>query len=134
MPLFLDLCKAGWKTYNGFCYKVFDELSNFYQANLNCISEEAGLVWIEDFDELDFLDTILADGEKVFVGMTDIAVEGHWVWMDGSAPKLSPLWHGNQPDGGLSENCGEYEQKHGFHDKKCDENKKYVCKYSLHNI
>ena len=92
------------------------------------------MVWIEDFDELHFLDTILDKGEKVFVGMTDIAEEGQWVWMDGSAPKLSPLWHGNHPDGGTSKNCGEYQQKHGFHAKKCDETNKYVCKYSLHDI
>lgn len=89
------------------------------------------MVSIEDFDELLFLDTILEKGEKVFVGMTDIAVEGRWVWMDGSVPTLDPLWHGNHPDGGLQENCGEYVQDHGFHDIKCDETRIYVCKYTL---
>ncbi|KAJ7372488.1 C-type lectin (CTL) or carbohydrate-recognition domain (CRD) [Desmophyllum pertusum] len=59
-----DLCKAGWTKNNSFCYKVFDELANFYQANSSCISEGAGLVWIEDFDELHFLDTILDKGRK----------------------------------------------------------------------
>ena len=43
---------------------------------MSCISQDAGLVSIEDSDELHFLDTILAEGEKVFVGMTDIAEEG----------------------------------------------------------
>ncbi|KAJ7372489.1 hypothetical protein OS493_018996 [Desmophyllum pertusum] len=122
-PSLKAVCKTGWIKNNSFCYKVFDEVATFHQANLNCITEGAGLVWIEDFDELDFLNTILADGEKVFVGMTDIAVEGQWVWMDGSAPKLNPLWHGNHPDGGTAKNCGEYQQKHGFHDKNCDETK-----------
>ena len=49
------------------------------------------MVSIEDSDELGFLDTLLPKGEKVFVGMTDIAEEGRWVWMDGSVPKLDPL-------------------------------------------
>ena len=92
------------------------------------------MVNIEDFDELHFLDTILEGGEKVFVGMTDIAEEGRWVWMAGSVVTLDPLWHGNHPDGGQKENCGEYVQKHGFHDKKCDDKRHYVCKYSLDGV
>ena len=92
------------------------------------------MVFIEDFDELHFLDTILATDEKIFVGMTDIAEEGRWVWMDGRVPTLNPLWHGNHPDGGLQENCAEYQQKHGFHDKECNEKRsRYVCKYTLQN-
>ena len=89
------------------------------------------MVFVEDFDERYFLDTILEKGEKVFVGMTDIAEEGRWVWMDGSVPKLNPLWHGNHPDGGEKENCGEYVENHGFHDIPCDVSIKYVCKYYL---
>ncbi|KAL9964618.1 hypothetical protein ACROYT_G028281 [Oculina patagonica] len=108
--------KLGRQTTKVLCYGVSDEVATFYQANTSCISEGAGLVSIE----LDFIDTILPDREKVFVGMTDIAEEGRWVWMDGSVPTLDPLWHGNHPDGGLMENCGEYQQDHGFHDIKCD--------------
>ena len=92
------------------------------------------MVSIEDLAELDFLNTILQKDEKVFVGMTDIAEEDRWVWMDGRDVTLDPLWHGNHPDGGENENCGEYQGKHGFHDKRCDETKPYVCKYSLHGV
>ena len=92
------------------------------------------MVSIEDSDELGFLDTLLPKGEKVFVGMTDIAEEGRWVWMDGSVPKLDPLWHGKHPDGGEKENCGEYVQDHGFHDIECEDIRPYVCKYSLHEM
>ncbi|KAJ7372485.1 hypothetical protein OS493_018992 [Desmophyllum pertusum] len=129
-----DFCKAGWTKYKRSFFKVSEGKSTFNQANSSCISEGAGLVWIEDFDELHFLDTILEKDEKVFVGMTDIAEEGQWVWMDGSAPKLNPLWHGKHPKGGTSKNCGEYKQKHGFHAKKCDDTLKYVCKYSLDDM
>ena len=78
-------CKPGWIRYKTFCYKVFDEPANFYQVNASCLSKEAEMVSIEVFDELRSLDTILEDGDKVFVGMTDIAEEGKWVrcgWMD----------------------------------------------------
>ena len=43
---------------------------------MSCISAGAGLVFVEDFAERYFLDTILEKGEKVFVVMTDIAEEG----------------------------------------------------------
>ena len=101
---------------------------------MSCISQSAGLVSIEDFDELGFLDTLLAKDEKVFVGLTDIAEEGRWVWMDGRVPTLDPLWHGDQPDGGEKENCGEYVENHGFNDIACDDARPYVCKYSLHDM
>lgn len=103
----------------------------FNQANSSCINEGAVLIFIEDFSELGFLDTILAKGENVFVGMTDIAKEGQWVWMDGSTVTLDPLWHGNFPRGGTERNCAEYVQNHGFHDIPCDVSRKYVCKYYL---
>ena len=74
--LFPDTCKAGWEPYKVFCYKVFRTEENFKQANSSCISAEAGLVFVENFAERYFLDTILEKGEKVFVGMTDIAEEG----------------------------------------------------------
>lgn len=130
-PFSARSCKPGWYTYNSFCYKVSDELTSFNQANSSCINEGAVLIFIEDFDELYFLDTILAADEKVFVGMTDIAEEGQWVWMDGSTVTLDPLWHGNFPTGGTERNCAEYVQNHGFRDRSCDVNRKYVCKYSF---
>ncbi len=123
---------ADWIEYDIFCYKFFENSVTFPEANSSCINEGAELVSINDFDELRFLDSILPGGEKIFVGLTDIAEEGHWVWMDGSVPTLDPLWHGDHPDGGLEENCGEYQQDHGFHDKKCKEKRSFVCKYSLY--
>lgn len=131
VPFLAHNCKTGWYTYNSFCYKISEELTTFNHANSSCIDEGAVLIFIEDFDELDFLDTILADGEKVFVGMTDLATESQWVWMDGSTVTLDPLWHGVYPTGGTKHNCAEYVQNHGFHDRSCDVTRKYVCKYAL---
>ena len=52
--------------------------------------------------------------------MTDIAEDDQWVWMDGSPVK---------------KNCGEYVENHGFHDKKCENDKRYyVYKYSLYHL
>ena len=58
--------------------------------------------------------------------MTDIAEDDQWVWMDGSPVTLDPLWRGNHPDGGTEENCGEYVENHGFHDKKCENDKRII--------
>ena len=109
----------------------------FFEANSSCINEDAELVSIEDFEELRFLDELLRQEgvEKIYVGMTDIAEEDRWVWMDGSLVTLDPLWHENHPNGGTKENCGEYVENHGFHDKRCEKDKRYyVCKYSLYHL
>ena len=65
----------------------------FLEANSSCINEDAELVSIEDFEELRFLDELLKQEnvEKIYVGMTDIAEEDQWVWMDGSPVTLDPL-------------------------------------------
>ena len=130
------VCRSGdWIKYDNFCYKLFTDEVKFAQANSSCISSGSALVSIEDFDELDFLNTMISKDEKIFVGMTDIAEEGRWVWMDGSAVTLDPLWHGDHPKGGTAKNCGEYQGQHGFHDKDCTKDKrKFVCKYSLYNV
>lgn len=129
-------CRNDWKNYSIFCYKMFKtEEVTFFEANSSCINEDAELVSIGDFEELRFLDELLRQEgvNKIYVGMTDIAEEDRWVWMDGSPVTLDPLWHGNHPDGGTDENCGEYVENHGFHDKKCEKDRRYyVCKYSLY--
>ena len=79
------------------------------------------MIFNEDFNELGFLNTIFAQGEKVFVGMTDIANEGEWVWMDGSTMTLDSLWHSYFPNGGTENNWAEYVENHGFDDILCDE-------------
>ncbi|KAJ7372486.1 hypothetical protein OS493_018993 [Desmophyllum pertusum] len=108
--------------------------STFNQANSSCISEGAGLVWIEDFDELYFLDTILDEGERVFVGMTDIAEEGQWVWR--MEVPLSWTRSGISRMVVRHKTVRSTNRKHheGFHQKMCDDTLKYVCKYSLDDM
>lgn len=130
-------CKDDWIRNDIFCYKMFKTEVTFFEANSSCINGGAELVSIEDSQELSFLDELLIKEhvDKIYVGMTDIAEEDRWVWMDGSPVTLDPLWHGNHPNGGTNENCGEYVKQHGFHDKNCETDKRpFVCKYSLYNL
>ncbi|PFX24399.1 CD209 antigen-like protein A [Stylophora pistillata] len=130
-------CKDDWIRNDIFCYKMFKTEVTFFEANSSCLNGGAELVSIEESQELSFLDELLIKEhvDKIYVGMTDIAEEDRWVWMDGSPVTFDPLWHGNHPNGGTNENCGEYVKQHGFHDKNCETDKRpFVCKYSLYNL
>lgn len=68
------------------------------------------------------------DDVSYWVGATDEAEEGKWVWSsDGTDVKSgTPIWgylYGVQPDGGTDQNCGTLYVKDFFymHDELCSE-------------
>jgi hypothetical protein len=68
-----------------------------------------------------------AAGNKVWIGGTDAASEGTWVWSPSSTPLSYTNWEFGQPDDFLfGEDCL---QLHGskWNDALCKKEKKYVC-------
>ncbi len=68
--------------------------------------------------------------EKAWIGLTDTAQEGVFVWVDGTPLSFS-AWSGSNPDGGQGESCVELMGDHGdqgrWNDKECDEGRRFVC-------
>ncbi|KAI2663234.1 C-type lectin domain family 4 member M [Labeo rohita] len=57
----------------------------------------------EEKDQLDFVKKISSNA-KVWMGLTDIDVEGTWKWVDGST-LTSRFWDPREPNGQRKENC-----------------------------
>ncbi|CAL4124888.1 unnamed protein product, partial [Meganyctiphanes norvegica] len=68
------------------------------------------------------------DNVKFWVGATDTAVEGSWVWIDGQPMDSQFPWPSNQPDnGGGNEHCLMFNYEDAYNDDPCYKEFRYVC-------
>jgi hypothetical protein len=93
------LCNNG--TFNGHTYLLCKEERNFATANSGCIAAGMRLVRIDDAAENQWLFdnafTEVGRNSLVWIGATDLAVEGEWRWTDGEM-----FWLGNET--GMAQN------------------------------
>ena len=65
-------------------------------------------------------------GDTFWLGGSDEASEGSWVWSDGSPVTVS-YWAGSEPNGGDTENClGWYGGRYWF-DSRCTSDRYFAC-------
>uniref|UniRef100_A0A4W5PLN3 C-type lectin domain-containing protein n=1 Tax=Hucho hucho TaxID=62062 RepID=A0A4W5PLN3_9TELE len=89
-------------------------------AESYCVSEGANLASVHsDFDPAE---------RPIWIGLSDIHMEGRWMWSDGSKVDFTK-WHEKQPNGGVTENCvtTHYSGPKWF-DRDCNSNLySFVC-------
>ena len=62
----------------------------------------------------------------MYVGCSDIDVEGDWRWLDGTPGDSDWLWAPSEPAGGGSQNCGVL-YPDGLHDVGCPILYHFIC-------
>jgi hypothetical protein len=114
------------------------------EASTACTGRGMHLVRVDDAQENAFLHEAALRVNftgAIWLGGSDAADEGRWVWTDGT-----PFWMGdengmpvggsytnwdkstNQPGGGSSQNCLEIQQATDkWHDEDCGQNSAFVC-------
>eukprot|EP00091_Calanus_sinicus_P011737 TRINITY_DN264_c0_g1_i2.p1 TRINITY_DN264_c0_g1~~TRINITY_DN264_c0_g1_i2.p1 ORF type:complete len:170 (-),score=40.67 TRINITY_DN264_c0_g1_i2:136-645(-) len=131
----IPACDSGWSRFGSHCYKYFDEAGLAWTAaKERCEKEGAHLTSIHSEEENKFLASLVpkdAAGETyVFIGGTDAAAQGTFVWTDGSAWDYNN-WMPGQPDGLPDEDCSEFNfaQNTLWNDQKCTHPRgKFICK------
>ncbi|RXN32699.1 C-type lectin domain family member A-like protein [Labeo rohita] len=78
----LVLLTAGWTFYNSTCYFMSNVTKNWTESRLDYLKRIADLIIINNRQEQDFVHNMT--GAPVYIGLTDIDVEGTWKWVDGS--------------------------------------------------
>ncbi|XP_005952304.1 asialoglycoprotein receptor 1-like, partial [Haplochromis burtoni] len=103
------------------------------QSRDECRAKGGELVKIDSREEQTFLerrlrDAMTEDEDKFWIGLTDSAAEGRWVWVDGSSLDQSlKFWWGKDPDNWKGhygthpdgEDCARMGEKGGTKDLKC---------------
>ncbi|XP_076451853.1 uncharacterized protein LOC143287617 [Babylonia areolata] len=127
------------------CYQfVLDHTREFDDAENECRHRGGHLVIIRDLATQRFLYNTLKNdlhyNDILWIGLTDQESEGHWVWVDGTAPTFT-YWASDQPGhmGGL-EDCGVMDVSAGgkWHDYRCsdawifsNQHKRFICEFHL---
>uniref|UniRef100_A0AAZ1WZH7 C-type lectin domain-containing protein n=1 Tax=Oreochromis aureus TaxID=47969 RepID=A0AAZ1WZH7_OREAU len=99
-----DKCEEGWEQHGGTCYNFSISKSSWNKSRDVCRAKGGDLVKIDSREEQNFLQRrlseIMTGGEdKFWIGLTDSAVEGRWLWVDGSPLDQSlKFWKGTEPD------------------------------------
>ena len=125
---------GGWMMFNSFCYKYIAILKDWQGAKNYCETVNSTLLTIHSQAENDFaLSLIPENGQDIWVGASDITVEGTWVWEDGKAWGSYTGWatDSSEPNGGSSENCVmmyKSEKPGLWNDASCSGMLHYVCK------
>ena len=125
-----DGCTLGER--NGHAYAYCPQALTFAAARTTCQSFGGDLVTIDDMAENDFIvaePTPPSMGVGGFwIGLSDSAVEGTFVWTDGSAPTFTAWNMGEPNDGGGVEDCGEMSTTNGgWNDVACDMARAFIC-------
>jgi hypothetical protein len=106
------------------CFKIFTNTLTWVESNNDACGTGGKLAVISDYDLNKYLfDMVYAEGaKKVWVGGTDAANEGTWLWADGT-PWIYNHWKKNEPKGGSAKNCALIAKEHrnmGLSADKCD--------------
>ncbi|XP_015256525.1 PREDICTED: C-type lectin domain family 4 member E-like [Cyprinodon variegatus] len=120
-------CEAGWELHGGNCYYFSTNKSSWENGRRLCKDLEGDLVKIDSRDEQIFLaerlkELMKDDDDKFWIGLTDSAEEGRWLWVDGSLLNES-FWKDQEPDnlskdGASQADCGRMGEKKGVDNLK----------------
>ncbi len=114
---------------DGHRYWRCTDARTYAQAETSCARLDAQLVRIDSLAENDWLyrQARAVGGDSWWIGLTDRATEGEFVWADGEAPTFT-RWGGNEPnDYGTGEDCGHYRSDGQWNDQSCETRYPYLC-------
>eukprot|EP00092_Neocalanus_flemingeri_P005269 GFUD01005668.1.p1 GENE.GFUD01005668.1~~GFUD01005668.1.p1 ORF type:complete len:253 (+),score=50.59 GFUD01005668.1:83-760(+) len=116
-------CPAGWKEYQTKCYKLFDALRNWQQAETACQKCEGHLASINSKGEDTFITNLGVNGKWAYVG--GFKIDNWGLWTDGSTWNYTN-WQPGQPSG--DGNCmNMFNYYYGWNDSPCDGKLQYIC-------
>uniref|UniRef100_A0A3P9BQG7 C-type lectin domain-containing protein n=1 Tax=Maylandia zebra TaxID=106582 RepID=A0A3P9BQG7_9CICH len=96
-------CEEGWEKHGGKCYYFSISQLSWKQSRDECRAKGGDLVKIDSREEqvifFIFLELMKEGEDKFWIGLTDSAVEGRWLWVDGSLLDESlKFWAGKEPN------------------------------------
>ena len=120
----------GWKMFNSHCYKFVQTRKNWSDAKNYCNGLSSYLVTIHSQAEKDFVASLTRNyARRTWLGFSDVASEGVWVWEDGKPWGSYTAWVSGEPnDYGYGEDCGERYGSNLWNDNDCNALNSFVCK------
>ncbi|XP_070775848.1 CD209 antigen-like protein E [Enoplosus armatus] len=141
-------CLPGWSLFNTSCYfhskSAPSPLKNWSDSRADCISRGANLTVIDNWEEQLNLFEYLPKLDRsirpwwgrnggVWIGLTDIQTEGHWVWLNNVTLQDTGYWIEGEPNnyGTLGEDCAALmninNPRETWFDASCQGIKEWLC-------
>ncbi|XP_039371138.1 CD209 antigen-like protein E [Mauremys reevesii] len=125
-----SLCPCQWISNKGRCYYFSPTMSPWSNSRSSCQKEQADLVIINDREEQVFLSQ--RKRQLIYwIGLTDVAKEDLWKWVDGTDLNQEKFWYDSQPDNYLDEDCATLTNQlplpHNWNDDNCNKRLHYIC-------
>ena len=108
-------------------YTLMNDALSWGDANAACLAAGLQLASVHSAAQNALLLTAAA-GNSVWIGGTDAASEGAWVWSPSNTPVSYTNWMAGEPNnyaGG--EDCMQFYTDGKWNDDGCTKKKKYVC-------
>ncbi|XP_077431837.1 uncharacterized protein LOC144057798 [Vanacampus margaritifer] len=122
------LCPTHWVKFKEKCYFIPEkgESKSWKSSRRDCKDRGGDLVVVTSKEELDFISTYY---DRVWIGLSDLAHEGKWTWVNGDELDFEGFWQKGEPNDHSSvEDC--VEQSHsgrGWNDMPCRETLSWIC-------
>merc|ERR1711915_126474 len=117
-------CPSGWTALGGSCYMVASRMSTWYAAQTFCREQGGYLAEITNMSEFSLLEQYLLNYESNYwIGLTDDAKEGAWIWSESDVQATWTNWGPGDPNSYYGdEDCVNLLSKlaHTFNDSPCD--------------
>eukprot|EP00105_Crassostrea_gigas_P030477 XP_011452792.2 PREDICTED: galactose-specific lectin nattectin-like [Crassostrea gigas] len=125
-----NICKKGWKRYDGHCYHLFSAKMNWFQAQIFCRNQGTTLLQINNANENKWLSKTFPN-IYYWIDFTDIGTEGKWVAFSTGKSEYTS-WISGQPDNyqGKEHCAAGLHQKTLWNDVKCDLKYQVMCEAS----
>jgi hypothetical protein len=136
-----DCGAGGVRSPGGICYAAESSVSSWSVARASCRSRGAGwdLATVRSSQENDFL--VALTGYEAWLGATDSALEGVWVWVLDDAPffevdsadagvAFAP-WNSGEPNNQNDSDCLRVLTTGLWADWACDDSKGHVCQLTV---
>ncbi|XP_070569367.1 perlucin-like protein [Ptychodera flava] len=127
---FAGSCKDGWIKYDKNCYYGYvHPLFTYDEARTICDGMSSDLAIVDDADENLFLEQFTQGSYSIWIGLSDAAEEGNWVWVDNSGISYTNWSDGEPNNSGGDENCAHIlDNKDGkWNDSHCSDLRGFVC-------
>nr|XP_055063218.1 CD209 antigen-like protein C [Misgurnus anguillicaudatus] len=123
---YMVVSTARWIYYQSSLYFISSEEKSWTESRRYCRERRADLIIINNKEEQDFIQKN-SGNDKLWIGLTDIAVEGRWKWINGNTLNSGfRFWASKEPNGGKGENC-VVSSSSGWSDYPCTDTFKWIC-------
>ncbi|XP_077984091.1 uncharacterized protein LOC144438793 [Glandiceps talaboti] len=130
-PTVNPACSSGWVSLDDSCYYFSSSTMTFDNAQSDCKSNNGDLAIIDSDAKWNFISQYIRYRyytRNYWVGFTDTASEGTWVWENGVEDSSNSHWRSGSPDNsGGSEHCARLDQYNGYQDVSCSSSNYFIC-------